>query len=83
MFLAKNSGDDETPEAIYSLHLIVVVPKKGTSKVRLYVDFLGHHQHAIISSNPEGTPWEKIQNLPTGKRWYAVFDAYKGYHQVP
>ena len=26
--------------------------------------------------------WEKMQNLPTGKRWYTVFDANKGYHQV-
>ena len=74
---------EETPEANYWLHPIVVVPKKGTSKVRLCVDFRRLNQHAIRPSNPEGTPWEKIRNLPTGKRWYAVFDANKGYHQVP
>ena len=74
---------EETPEANYWLHPIVVVPKKGTSKVRLCVDFRRLNQFCIRPSNPEGTPWEKIRTLPAGKRWYAVFDANKGYHQVP
>ena len=73
----------ETPETIYWLHPIVVVPKKGTSKVRLCVDFRRLNQFCIRPSNPEGTPWEQIRALPSGKRWYAVFDANKGYHQVP
>ena len=73
----------ETPEANYWLHPIVVVPKKGTSKVRLCVDFRRLNQFCIRPCNPEGTPWEKIRSLPCGKRWYAVFDANKGYHQVP
>ena len=74
---------DETPETNYWLHPIVVVPKKGTDKIRLCVDFRRLNEYCIRPSNPEGTPWEKIRNLPTGKRWYAVFDANKGYHQVP
>ena len=73
----------ETPETNYWLHPIVVVPKKGTSKVRLCVDFRRLNQFCIRPSNPEGTPWEQIRALPSGKRWYAVFDANKGYHQVP
>ena len=74
---------DETPETNYWLHPIVVVPKKGTKKIRLCVDFRRLNQFCIRPSNPEGTPWEKIRSLPSGPRWYAVFDANKGYHQVP
>ena len=46
----------ETPETNYWLHPIVVVPKKGTSKVRLCVDFRRLNQFCIRPSNPEGTP---------------------------
>ena len=74
---------EEKREANYWLHPIVVAPKKGTSKVRLCVNFRCLNQHTIRPSNPDGTPWEKIRNLSTGKRWYAVFDSNKGYHQVP
>ena len=74
---------EDTPETNYWLHPIVVVPKKGTDKVQLYVDVRRLNEYCIRPSNSEGTPWEKIRNLLTGKRWYTAFDTYKGYHQVP
>ncbi len=29
------------------------------------------------------TPWKIVQRLPRGIKFFAVFDALKGYHQVP
>ena len=72
----------ETPEANYWLHPIMAVPMKGTSKVRLCMDFRRLNQCCIQPRNSEGIPWERIRAMPSGKRWYAVFDANKSYHQL-
>ena len=65
------------------LHPIVVVPKKGTSDIRLCVDFTKINKYVKRPVNPQPTPWEVVRNLPTGTRHFAVFDALKGYHQIP
>ena len=65
------------------LHPIVVVPKKGTSDIRLCVDFTKINKFVKRPTNPQPTPWEVVRNLPTGTRHFAVFDALKGYHQIP
>ena len=65
------------------LHPMVVVPKKGTADIRICVDFTRLNKHVIRPTNPQPTPWETVRNLPTGTGHFAVFDALKGYHQIP
>ena len=65
------------------LHPIVVVPKKDTSDIRLCVDFRRLNKYAKRPINPQPTPWELVRNIPKGAQLFAVFDALKGYHQVP
>jgi hypothetical protein len=40
------------------LHPIVVVPKKGTTDIRLCVDFSKLNKYVIGPVNPQLTPWE-------------------------
>ena len=65
------------------LHPIVVVPKKDTSDVRLCVDLRRLNKYAKRPVNPQPTPWELVRNIPKGAKLFAVFDALKGYHQLP
>ena len=65
------------------LHPIVVVPKKGTTDIRLCVDFSKLNKYVVRPVNPQPTPWETVRNLPKGIKHFAVFDALKGYHQIP
>jgi hypothetical protein len=32
--------------------------------------------------NPQRSPWEVVHTIPTGCKYFATFDAFKGYHQV-
>ena len=64
------------------LHPIVVVQKKGTTDIRLCVDFTRLNRYVKRPVNPQPTPWEVVRNLPKGTTHYAVFDALKGYHQI-
>jgi transposase InsO family protein len=75
---------EEKPEASkYWLHPIVVVPKKGTKDVRLCVDFRKLNKFCLRPTNPQKTPLETVRSLPAGQEYFAVFDALKGYHQIP
>ena len=69
-------------EATAWLHPIVLVPKKGTSDVRLCVDFSKLNRHIIRPVNAQPTPWEVVRKIPKGTKHFAVFDALKGYHQI-
>jgi hypothetical protein len=69
-------------EATAWLHPIVLVPKKGTSDVRLCVDFSKLNKHIIRPVNAQPTPWEVVRKIPKGTKHFAVFDALKGYHQI-
>ena len=64
------------------LHPIVVVPKKGTTDIRICVDFTRLNKYVKRPVNPQPTPWETVRNLPRGTTHFAVFDALKGYHQI-
>ena len=64
------------------LHPIVVVPKKGTTDIRICVDFTRLNRYVRRPVNPQPTPWETVRNLPKGTTHFAVFDALKGYHQI-
>ena len=64
------------------LHPIVVVPKKGTSDIRLCVDLRRLNKFCKRPVNPQSTPWELVRRIPRGATHYAVFDALKGYHQI-
>jgi len=65
------------------LHPIVVVPKKGTDDVRLCVDLRRLNKYAKRPVNPQPTPWEMVCKIPKGAKYFALCDAFKGYHQVP
>ena len=64
------------------LHPMVVVHKKGNGGIRICVDFRRLNEHVIRPTNPQPTPWETVRTLPKGITHFAVFDAFKGYHQV-
>ena len=64
------------------LHPIVVVPKKDGG-IRLCVDFKKLNVHVKRPINPQPTPKEIVQKIPTGMTCFTVFDALKGYHQIP
>ena len=70
------------PDGHTWLHPIVIEPKKGTPDIRLCVDLRRLNKYCLRPNNPEATPWEQIRSLPVGRKWFAVFDANKGYHQV-
>jgi hypothetical protein len=73
----------EDAEETTWLHPIAVLPKKGTTDFRLCVDLRQLNKQCIRPINPQLTPWEIVQRLPRGIKFFAVFDALKGYHQVP
>ena len=75
---------EEKPDAAnYWLHPIVVVPKKGTTDIRLCVDFRKLNKFCLRPTNPQKTPLETVRSLLRGEKYFAVFDALKGYHQIP
>ena len=59
-----------------------MVAKKGTTDIRLCVDYTNLNKAIKRPTNPERTPWETIRNLPRDQNNFAVFDALKGYHQI-
>jgi hypothetical protein len=63
------------------LHSMVIVNKKGGG-FRLCVDFRRINEQIVRPTNPQQTPWEIVRTLPKGIKYFAVFDAFKGYHQV-
>ena len=73
---------ERTDKGTSWLHPIVAVPKKDGG-IRLCVDFKQLNKHIYRPVNPQPTPKEVIQRIPTGMKYFAVFDALKGYHQIP
>ncbi len=71
------------PYSTLWLHPIVVVRKKGTTDIRLCVDFSKLNKYVIRPINPQPTPWKTVRNLPKGINHLAVFNNLKGYHQIP
>ena len=69
-------------EASEWLHPIVIVPKKGSSEIRMCVDFTRLNRFVKRPVNPQLTPWEVVCKIPRRTKHFAVFDALKGYHQV-
>ena len=63
------------------LHPIVVAPKKDGA-IRLCVDLRMLNKSVRRPENPQRSPWEVVRTIPAGCRHFAVFDAFKGYHQV-
>ena len=63
------------------LHPIVVAPKKDGA-IRLCVDLRMLNKSVRRPENPQRSPWEVVRTIPAGCQHFAVFDAFKGYHQV-
>ena len=69
---------EEKPTAAkFWLHPIVVVPKKGTTDVRLTVDFRKLNKFCLRPVNPQKTPLETVRSLPRGEKYFAVCNALK------
>ena len=49
----------------------------------LCIDLRCLNKYAKCQVNPQPTPWELVQNIPKGEKIFAIFDALKGYHQLP
>jgi hypothetical protein len=60
------------------LHPIVVVPKKCTNDVQLFVDLYRFNKHMRITENMQQTPWQVVRTIPEGTNHFALFDTLKG-----
>jgi hypothetical protein len=61
------------------LHPIVVAPKKDGS-IGLYIDLRMLNKFIKRPKNLYHSQWEDVQTIPTGCRYFVIFDAFKGYH---
>ena len=71
---------DEIPEWTAGL---VVVDKKDSKDIRITVDLSKLNKFVKRPGFAITIPSEKIRAIPSGMRFYTVFDATKGYWQVP
>lgn len=72
----------EVTEPTEWCHPIVVVPKKGSSEVRMTVDFTKLNQQVARPAHPMRAPRDVVSNI--GKaRYFTALDARHGYWQVP
>ena len=63
---------------------IVVVPKKGTDRIRMCVDLSKLNKVARQECYPSVTPARAVTDIQQSKaKCFTVFDALKGYHQCP
>ena len=63
---------------------IVVVPKKNSNRIRMCVDLSKLNKFVRRERYPSVTPAEAVADITQAKaRFFTVFDALKGYHQVP
>jgi hypothetical protein len=69
----------EVPEWILSM---VVVPKPGTDKPRMTVNFQPMNPYVIRAAHPCGVPAEEVAQIPPGMKYFTKFDARHGYWQV-
>lgn len=59
----------------------IVVPKANGS-VRLVVDYTGLNRYVKRPVHPFPSPHELASSIPSTSKWFATFDAVKGYWQV-
>jgi hypothetical protein len=69
-------------EAMPWLHPIVVVPKKETNKIRMVTDPSKLNQCIEKPVSTQMPPWEVVQKIPHGNKFYTVLDAKKAYYQI-
>ena len=63
---------------------IVVVPKKGTDRIRMCVDLSKLNKFVRREHYPSVTPAEAVTDIQQSRaKFFTVFDALKGYHQCP
>ena len=63
---------------------IVVAPKKNSDKIRMCVDLSELNKYVRRERYPSVTPAEAVADISQSKaRFFTVFDALKGYHQIP
>jgi hypothetical protein len=60
----------------------LVVPKTGKRGVRLVVDYRGLNRFVKRPEHPFPSPMELSSSIPIDAKWFAVFDAIKGYWQI-
>jgi hypothetical protein len=64
------------------LHPIVVVPKKETNTIRMVTDPSKLNQCIEKPVSTQMPPWEVVQKIPHGNKFYTVLDAKKAYYQI-
>ena len=63
---------------------IVVVPKKGTDRIRMCVDLSKLNKFVRREHYPSVTPAEAVTDIQQSRaKFFTVLDALKGYHQCP
>ena len=61
---------------------IAVVSKKN-GQIRLCVDLRNVNKHVVRERFISPTPFEVVSTIPQGCKYFTLFDALKGYHQIP
>ena len=63
---------------------IVVTPKKGTDRIRMYIDLSRLNHYVQRERYQSSTPAEVVADIASSEaRYFTVTDAAKGYHQCP
>ena len=63
---------------------IVVIPKKGTDRIRMCVDLSKLNCFVLRERYQSPTPAEVVANITASKaKYFTVMDTTKGYHQCP
>ena len=61
---------------------IVIVPKKGTNQIRMVVDPSALNRCIRKPVSSQMPPWEVVRKIPTGMKYFAIFDSLKAYYQI-
>lgn len=68
-------------EPTYWVHPIVIAPKQDGG-ITLCVDFRQLNRSFIRPRLDSASPFQAVRTIPKGMKFFAVFDALKGYHKV-
>ena len=73
------------PEAVtpFISGTVTMAKDSVSGGVRIAVDYRELNKGLIGTKFPANTPFEAVRTIPTGMKFFTMFDGLKGYHMVP